>query len=68
MTTQIPDIQPRDKFSVSAAAKILGVGRDTLYRAIKVGGRRGGIDAHVRHNNGRLQITGREILRFWQGR
>ena len=38
-----------------------------LYNAVKRGARCGGIDGRVRRDNGRLQFTGKEILRYWRG-
>lgn len=67
MNSEQPQVKPEGLYSVAEAIGLLGVKKDKLYRAIKLGSRRGGIDARVRRDNGRLQITGREILRYWRG-
>lgn len=61
------DLPPTALYSVSQAASLLGISRSTLYIAIKRGSRQGGIDGRPRRNNGRLQFTGRELMRFWKG-
>lgn len=67
MTNMPPEVNERGLYSVADAMRLLGLKRDTLYRAIKRGARRGGIDAKPRRDNNRLQITGKEILRYWRG-
>lgn len=67
MTNSPPDIDERGLYSVTEAMQLLGLKKDKLYKAIKLGARRGGIDARPRRDNGRLQITGKEILRYWRG-
>lgn len=67
MTNSPPEVDERGLYSVADAMRLLGLKRDTLYRAIKRGARRGGIDAKTRRDNNRLQITGKEILRYWRG-
>lgn len=67
MTNEPPKITETGLYSVSEAAKLLDVSRRKLYNAIKLGARNGGIDGRVRRDNGRLQFTGKEILRYWRG-
>lgn len=67
MTNEPPKVAENGLYSVKEAAKLLGVCRSKLYEAIKRGAWRGGIGARVRRDNGRLQITGKEILRYWRG-
>lgn len=67
MTCEVPNVKETGRYSVSQAAALLGISRATLYRAIALGPRNGGIDSRVRRNNGRREIAGREILRFWRG-
>lgn len=62
-----PEILDSDVFSIKQACALLGISKQTLYRAVKAGPRRGGIDARPRRDNGRLQITGKEIRRFQRG-
>lgn len=67
MTNSPPEVDERGLYSVADTMQLLGLKKDKLYKAIKLGARRGGIDARPRRDNGRLQITGREILRYWRG-
>lgn len=67
MTTEPPKVKENGLYSVKEARELLGLKKDKMYRAIKRGARRGGIDAKPRRDNGRLQITGKEILRYWRG-
>lgn len=67
MTNSPPEVNARGLYSVTEVMQLLELKKDKLYKAIKLGARRGGIDARPRRDNGRLQITGKEILRFWRG-
>lgn len=67
MTTEPPKAIETALYSISEAAKILDVSRKTVYNAIKRSSKNGGIDAKRRRDNERLQITGKEILRYWRG-
>lgn len=67
MTNEPPKVKENGLYSVKEARELLGLKRDKLYKAIKLGARCGGIDAKPRRDNGRLQITGKEILRYWRG-
>lgn len=67
MTNEPSKVTESGLYSVSEAVKLLGISRSKLYNAIKRGARCGGIDGRVRRDNGRLQFTGREILRYWRG-
>ena len=67
MTNEPPKVTETGLYSVKEAAKLLGVSCSKLYNAVKRGARCGGIDGRVRRNNGRIQFTGKEILRYWRG-
>lgn len=67
MTNEPPKVKGNGLYSVKEARELLGLKKDKMYRAIKRGARGGGIDAKPRRDNGRLQITGKEILRYWRG-
>ena len=67
MTNSPPEVDENGLYSVSDAMRLLGLKKDKMYRAIKIGARGSGIDAKPRRDNGRLQITGKEILRYWRG-
>lgn len=67
MTTEPPKVTENGLYSVKEAIELLGLKKDKIYRAIKRGARSGGINAKPRRDNGRLQITGKEILRYWRG-
>ncbi len=67
MVNEPPDVIPTGIYSASDAIRLLGVSRDKFYRDVRRGAKRGGIDARPRRDNGRLQFTGREILRYWRG-
>lgn len=62
-----PEILDSDVFSIRQACDLLGISKQTLYRAVKAGPRRGGIDARPRRDNGRLQVSGKELRRFLRG-
>ena len=64
MINEPPKVTETGLYSVSEAAMLLGVSRGKLYDAIKRGARCGGIDGRVRRDNGRIQFTGKEILRY----
>ncbi len=67
MVTEQPNVKENGRYSIAQAVKVLGISRGTMYKAIALGARCGGIDHRVRRDNGRKEITGREILRFWRG-
>lgn len=67
MVNEPPNVKENGLYSVKEARILLGLKKDKMYRAIKLGARCGGIDAKPRRDNGRKQITGKEILRFWRG-
>lgn len=67
MTPTPPAVSENGLYTVTQAMELLGIKKDKMYSAIKRGARRGGIDAKPRRDNGRLQIMGREILRYWKG-
>lgn len=67
MTNEPPKVTETALYSASEAIRFLGIGRGRFYEAIKRGARNGGIDGRPRQDNGRLQFTGREILRYWRG-
>lgn len=67
MTPEYPDISPTVLYSASEAIKMLGVSRTKFYADVKRGSRNGGIDGRRRRDNGRLQFTGRELLKYWKG-
>lgn len=67
MTSEPPKVEENGLYSASEAIRLLGIGRSRFYGAIKRGARHGGIDGKPRRDNGRLQFTGKEILRYWRG-
>lgn len=67
MTSEPPKVIETALYSASEAIRLLGIGRSRFYDAIKRGARNGGIDGKPRRDNGRLQFTGKEILRYWRG-
>lgn len=67
MTADPPKVTETALYSVTEATRLLGISRNKLYEAVKRGARNGGIDGTRRRDNGRLQFTGKEILRFWRG-
>lgn len=67
MVNEQPNVKENGRYSITQAVKVLGISRGTMYKAIALGARCGGIDYRVRRDNGRKEITGREILRFWRG-
>ena len=67
MVNEQPNVKETARYTVSQAMKLLGIGHTKMYKAIALGARCGGIDHRVRRDNGRKEITGREILRFWRG-
>lgn len=62
-----PKINESSLYSASDAIRLLGISRGKFYDAVRRGARRGGIDGKPRRDNGRLQFTGKEILRYWRG-
>lgn len=67
MVNEPPDVIPTGIYSASEAIRLLGISRGKFYTAVQRGAKCGGIDARPRRDNGRLQFTGREILRYWRG-
>lgn len=67
MTNEPPKVTENALYSASDAIRLLRIGRSKFYDAIKRGARNGGIDGKPRRDNGRLQFTGKEILRYWRG-
>ncbi len=61
MVTELPSINPAGRFTVIQTAKILGMGRQTVYDRI----RRGDIHACSRGDNSRAFIKGVELIRFF---
>lgn len=66
MTNEQPKVIETALYSASEAIRLLGIGRSRFYDAIERGARNGGIDGKRRRDNGRLQFTGKEILRYWR--
>ena len=67
MTNEPPKVIETALYSASEAIRLLGIGRGKFYEAIKRGARNGGIDGKPRRDNGKLQFSGKEILRYWRG-
>lgn len=67
MTNEPPKVTETGLYGVAEAAKLLGIGKTTLYNAAERGARNGGIDGRKRRDNGKLQFSGKEILRYWKG-
>lgn len=63
MTPICPDIPLTAMYSISEAVKILGVSRGKFYADIK----RNLVKGRIRRDNGRLQFTGKELIRYWKG-
>lgn len=62
MTATMPIINETDQFSVSQAAAILGIHRNTLRRHTE----EGLIKCGFRRNTGRRFYTGKELLKYWK--
>lgn len=60
MTTSTPEVLKSSRYSISDAARLLGVHRNTIRNAMK----RGHLVYHI-GINGRSFITGKSILDFW---
>ena len=67
MTNEPPKVTATGHYSASEAIKLLGISRSKFYYDVKKGSQGGGIDGRPRRDNGRLQFTGKEILRYWRG-
>lgn len=67
MINEPPNVTATALYSASDAIRLLGISRSKFYDAVKRGARSGGIDGRPRRDNGRLQFTGKEILRYWKG-
>lgn len=67
MMKEPPKVTETSLYSASDAIRLLGISRSKFYDAVKRGARNGGIDSRPRRDNGRLQFTGKEILRYWKG-
>lgn len=67
MTTERPKVDETGIYSATEAIRLLGISNGKFYDAVRRGARCGGIDTKRRRDNGRLQITGKEILRYWRG-
>lgn len=67
MVNEAPNVRENGRYSATETMAMLGISRGTLYRAIALGARHGGIDCRVRRDNGRKEFTGKEILRYWKG-
>lgn len=67
MTNEPPAVNPTGIYTATEAIRLLGVSSAKFYRDIKKGSKCGGVDARPRRDNGRLQFTGRELLRYWRG-
>lgn len=67
MIKEPPKVAETALYSASEAIRLLGISRSKFYDAVKRGARNGGIDGRPRRDNGRLQFTGKEILRYWKG-
>lgn len=61
MLIELPSIAVRGRYSVTEAAKVMGVDRSTIRRWIEAGTMRCG---YHRHNKRRF-VTGEEIQRFF---
>lgn len=63
MISEVPDIQETGRYSASEAIRLLGVSRTKFYADLRCGR----VAGRPRRDNGRLQFTGRELLRYWKG-
>ncbi len=61
MVTELPPISPTARFSVIKAAKVLGMGRQTVYDHI----RRGTLKCSTRADNHHAFIKGIDIIAFF---
>lgn len=67
MIAHSPNVKKRSFYSASEAIRILQISRGKFYKAVKKGSKNGGLDGTIRKDNGRLQFTGAELLRYWRG-
>lgn len=67
MVNEPPNVKENGRYTVAQAAALLGVSKSTLYKKIVAGARCGGIACGQRRTVRGLYITGKEILRFWNG-
>lgn len=52
MVTEQPNVKENGRYSITQAVKVLGISRGTMYKAIALGARCGGIDVEFigKHN------------------
>lgn len=62
MTTELPNVTPNGRYSVTQAADALEVHRNTILRWIG----EGKIKFGIRRTNGRKFIEGRTLTSFWK--
>ena len=65
LAEQMPDVADNSRYTVTAAAKLLGMERTSLYRRIKHPRRGMEIKTIISRLDGKLKIEGREIKRIW---
>lgn len=61
ITADEPNVKPGSRYSVKAAAELLGLHRNTIHKYIASGFLRAEYGV-----NGWPRVTGAEILRFWK--
>lgn len=64
MTNEEPKVADRGRYSTTETAKLLGIGRTTLYKYANAGL----IKCGYRRTNNRPFFEGREILRLWRAK
>lgn len=62
MTSEMPNVTPNGRYSVTEAAKVMEVHRNTILRWIE----EGKIKFGIRRTNGRKFIEGRTLTGFWK--
>lgn len=65
MTTELPQVNDKARFSVSQAAEILGVCRATIYRAIELPAPFG-LKATIKPRGRGYWIYGKDIKHYWR--
>lgn len=62
MTTTCPVLDPKGRFGITEASRVLGISPKTLRKRTTLSPRRGGVRFTIDKANGRMVFTGRALM------
>lgn len=66
MITSEPNVDPKGKYGLTEAAKVLGISRTTLNRAANSQDKMRAIPYSIRRSTGRRVFLGQDLINYWR--